>query len=304
MKAIITVGVSASGKSTWANKFIEEQNALRNSDNQETWVRIERDMVRREIQLAKGIQSGSSGVNWKKWNWKWEHLVTDRVWQDIFYASEMKFNIIISDTNLNIARRKELQSKLEKMGYSVETKEFPVTWEVACERDAQRENGVGYSVLANQFKQWNAEFVQQYCGTPSKPKAMVCDIDGTFAHMKGRSPYEWNRVGEDSVDENVLALLLLLAKDYKIVFLSGRDGCCYAETDKWIKKHFPMQYELFMRAEGDSRRDDIVKEELFWNHVADNYDVKFVFDDRPQMCRKWRAMNIKTFQVVDPYLEF
>lgn len=304
MKAIITVGVSASGKSTWANNFIEEQNALRNSDNQETWIRIERDMVRREIQSSKKIFNGISGVNWKKWNWKWEHLVTERVWQDIFYAAEMKFNIIISDTNLNLVRRKELQSKLEQMGYFVETKEFPVTWEVACERDSQRENGVGYSVLANQFKQWNSEFVQQYCGTPNKPKTVVCDIDGTLAHMKNRGPYEWNKVGEDTVDENVLSLLLLLSKNYKIVFLSGRDGCCYTETDQWIKKHFPMQYELFMRTEGDSRRDDIVKEELFWNRVADNYDVKFVFDDRPQMCRKWRAMNIKTFQVADPYLEF
>lgn len=304
MRAIITIGVSASGKSTWAKNFIEEKNALRNCDNQETWVCVERDFFRREMQISNHTPNGNSGVNWKKWNWKWEHLVTERVWSEITYAAEMKFNIIISDTNLNPHRRKELEYKLKKMGYFVEFKEFPITWELACERDAARENGVGYSVLANQFKQWNEEFVKQYFGTPDKSSAVICDIDGTLAHMKDRSPFEWSRVGEDVVDENVLSLLLLLGKNYNIVFLSGRDSCCYVETDSWIKKHYPMQYKLFMRSEGDCRRDDIVKEELFWNHVADNYNVKFVIDDRPQMCRKWRAMNIKTFQVADPYVEF
>lgn len=305
MKAIITVGVSASGKSTWTKNFIQEKNSQRSSENQETWVQIERDKIRRQIQISSGIDTGNSGVNWKKWNWKDESNVTDLFWKDLFSAAECKFNVIISDTNLNVSRREEMKKKLEKIGFEVEIKEFPVTWEESCRRDNARENGVGYSVLSSQFEQWNKEHVKQYTGTVGKPKTVVCDIDGTIAHMNGRGPFEWTRVGEDAIDEDILSIVSsLYDSGYSVVFLSGRDGSCQKETYHWIDFHVHFPYKLFMRTAGDQRRDDIVKEEIFWNNVADEHDVKFVIDDRPQMCRKWRAMGIKTLQVANPYKEF
>jgi hypothetical protein len=57
------------------------------------------------------------------------------------------------------------------------------------------------------------------------------------------------------------------------------------------------QDELWMRAEGDRRPDDIVKAELFDAHVRDRYDVRFV-----RVVALWRRMNLKCWQVA--YGEF
>ena len=61
---------------------------------------------------------------------------------------------------------------------------------------------------------------------------------------------------------------------------------------------------LFMRAPGDMRKDTIVKEEIFWRDIADNFNVQFVVDDRPSVCRMWRELGLKVLQVGNPHIEF
>ena len=51
-----------------------------------------------------------------------------------------------------------------------------------------------------------------------------------------------------------------------------------------------------MRKNGDSRRDSIVKEEIFWNDIEPKYNVLAVFDDRDQVVKMWRELGIKCFQ--------
>lgn len=301
MQAIITVGVSASGKSTWARNFIHDR--LKNEGEQ--WVDINRDWARRCVLFDK-TQGQVDKLVWRLWKWKWEDEVTRRCDAQLQKAAAERKNVVISDTNLNRGRREALVHKLEELGYEVELKHFRVTFEEACKRDAERENGVGYQVIAKQFEQWNAEFHARHVPQQGLPVCIVVDIDGTIAHMKGRGPFEWTRVGEDSVDEVVNRMVLALQEQgIKIVFLSGRDGCCYRETFNWLcDKTAATDFELYMRPAGDSRRDDIVKEELFFNHVEGRYNVFCVFDDRPQMIRKWHAMGLKVMAVANPYIEF
>ena len=46
-------------------------------------------------------------------------------------------------------------------------------------------------------------------------------------------------------------------------------------------------------------------EELFWDNVADNYNVIGVVDDRPQMIRLWHELKIMNVICVgNPYIEF
>lgn len=52
------------------------------------------------------------------------------------------------------------------------------------------------------------------------------------------------------------------------------------------------------------RKDTIIKEELFWKPIADNYNVQFVLDDRLSVCRMWRDLGIKVLQVGNPHIEF
>lgn len=80
--------------------------------------------------------------------------------------------------------------------------------------------------------------------------------------------------------------------------MSGRDGISRELTEKWLEgKDIPYR-ALFMRAEGDQRKDSIVKKELFDEHVRNNYYVRGVFDDRDQVVSMWRKeLGLTCFQV-------
>ena len=64
-------------------------------------------------------------------------------------------------------------------------------------------------------------------------------------------------------------------------------------------KPLPPYDALFMRAEGDSRRDSIVKQEIFDTDVRDRWRVVGVFDDRQQVVRMWRGLGLTVFQVAE-----
>jgi hypothetical protein len=92
---------------------------------------------------------------------------------------------------------------------------------------------------------------------------------------------------------------------YKIIFMSGRDGSCRELTEMWLADMGLDNYELFMRPEGSFEKDVVVKERLFWEDVADNYNVKVVVDDRPTVVRLWHELGIQNVICVgNPWKEF
>lgn len=296
LKAIITIGVPGSGKSTWAKEYVYSN---------DKWVEINRDDIRSDLYFS-GL-----GVDWSKYKFKrhQEEEVTRKVNEIINFSVLMSNNIIISDTNLNRKYRDIMIKKLEEKGYEVELKLFPISFEEAIKRDTARQYSVGYSTIARMYDAYEEQFGDKssfgnqvnYGGE----LAYVFDVDGTLAHMKTRTPFEWDKVGEDTLDENVASTLKgLQAAGFKIVILSGRDSVCQAETIEWLNKH-TIQYDaLFMRSEGDSRKDTIIKKELYFNKVFPSYKVLGVFDDRPSVCRMWRDLGLTVFQVGNPYIEF
>ena len=142
----------------------------------------------------------------------------------------------------------------------------------------------------------------RYVEDPGLPAAWLVDIDGTLAHMSDRSPYHWHRVGEDAVSPAVLAAVKAFAAapdDAAIVLLSGRDSVCRPETEEWLARHEVPYDELYMRPEGDNRKDSIVKAELFDRHIRHRYRILAVLDDRDQVVRMWRRMGLVCFQVAE-----
>lgn len=55
---------------------------------------------------------------------------------------------------------------------------------------------------------------------PSLPGAIICDIDGTLAHMNDRDPYDWHRVGEYDIDHAVNDVIESVANYLKAAKLS------------------------------------------------------------------------------------
>jgi len=103
------------------------------------------------------------------------------------------------------------------------------------------------------------------------PPAVLVDIDGTVAVMGTRSPYDWNRVGEDTPNQAVIeAVRAMYAAGHAIVFCTGRDEDSRDETEAWLDLFVGVPYEgLFMRPAGDSRKDAIVKREIFDEEIRD-----------------------------------
>jgi len=120
--------------------------------------------------------------------------------------------------------------------------------------------------------------------------------------MSDRSPYDWKRVGEDSVNVPIAQILKTARQD--IILLSGRDSICRDETIAWLEKHNINYDKLYMRPEGDNRKDVIIKKELFDNHVRDKFNVSFVLDDRLQVCQLWHSMGLTLLRVGDPDANF
>jgi hypothetical protein len=139
---------------------------------------------------------------------------------------------------------------------------------------------------------------------------VVFDIDGTLANIEHRldyvrsKPKNWKAfdagIPNDKVNEPVANIFWsLLDTDNTIVLASGRNERSRQATEDWLFDNFLFGYEkLYMRKADDFRSDDIVKQEILDQIIAD-YGRKpdMVFDDRPRVVRMWRDNGIFVFNV-------
>lgn len=133
-----------------------------------------------------------------------------------------------------------------------------------------------------------------------KPRAIIVDVDGTVAKMVNRKPFDWDLVDTDKPVKVIIDLVKILSGIYKVIFVSGRSDECRDKTAQWLKENVLPGYEgLFMRKAGDYRKDDIVKKEIYENHIKEKYDVVFSLDDRNQTVANWRNLGITCLQVAD-----
>ena len=288
MKAILTIGIPGSGKTTWA----EQQVVLNGFNN------INRDDLRMSL---FGLEHYSDYV----FSRKNEKIATDKVHSIIDEYAKGGMDIIISDTNLNEMYRNKMVKRLEGLRYDVEFKEFPISFETALKRNDKRaDKTIPRAVLFHMWKAW-LEYKGQvtYEGDPSKEPCFVFDIDGTLANMGSRHPFAWDKVQEDKPVDAVVDMLRLLNENNTIIVLSGRDGRCQETTEDWLTTNNIPYSRIFMRTEGDCRKDTEIKMELF-NKFKDDYNVKGVFDDRNQMVRMWKELGIPVFNMGHPDDEF
>jgi len=135
----------------------------------------------------------------------------------------------------------------------------------------------------------------------NRQKALIVDIDGTISHRAGenpRDPYDMTRVEEDIYDPIIGGIAQRYYDDgYEIIVVSARDESAREGTVKFLyRSHFDYD-ALYMRANGDFRKDSEVKTEIYINHIQQRWDVEFVLDDRNQTVRAWRTLGLKCLQV-------
>lgn len=312
MKLILTRGLPASGKSTWAKQWV--------SESPETRIRVNRDDLRLMIfNQASGLTRDQ------------ENTITFLQQTIVLRAlQDDRRDVVVDDTNLNAKFAKEWLKLAAKAGAEVEWNDdfLSVPLATCLLRDQRREAKVGAEVIKSFYDRYirgrkmplerpqiDSEPLleaEPYSGTPGKPKTFLIDLDGTIAHNDGhRGFFEWHKVGDDKPHEHVIDVVRALTKDgYHPLFVSGRDASCFHETFEWIWEHVfkgewfesPLKNEidLLMRPKGDMRKDSIIKLEIFNEHIRDNYDVKFCLDDRNQVVRMYRdVLGIPVLQVRD-----
>ena len=290
MKSIVTIGIPCSGKTSWAEEYARKNG----------FVNVNRDDLRFTI-------TGHRSWGTYKFKGETENMVTDIQRSMIKEAANRGKSVIVSDTNLVKRRRDELVKFLKETGFSVEFKEFHVSLEEAYKRDALRANGVGRDVIYSMYQKY-LEYkgdVKKHVHTCDKIPAVCFDVDGTLAHMNGRSPFDWHRVKEDDPDVFLINLANMLSKKYRIIVLTGRDGSCLEDTKEWLTENGMHFDEIFIREKGDMRKDYVVKKELFFEHIDQKYNVHAVFDDRPQVItHAWLPMGVKTLTCGDFNIDF
>lgn len=226
-------------------------------------------------------------------------------------------SVICDDTNLRLKHARDWADLAQEHGAEFRCHDVRTPPDLCVENDYQRAKSGGRWVsgeiilrLAEKYpmQKWAPVTaravldIKPYQPNESKTPAWIFDIDGTLAHMRNRSPYDWKRVGEDEPDISVLRVLWSIRNSnpgVKIIMVSGRDGSCALDTIKWLQQHHATPDLLLMRAAGDTRKDSLVKLELFNDHIRQRFNVRGVFDDRNSVVAMWRRLGLKTFQVAE-----
>ncbi|MGG7570854.1 AAA family ATPase [Streptomyces sirii] len=225
------------------------------------------------------------------------------------------FDVVVDNTHLTPHIPKRLKAAVAGQAAFVVHDFTDVPVEECIRRDAERDRTAGEDIirlLADKHAkarqggwrltaQWfNDEVaVESYAADPALPAAVMCDIDGTLAIRGDRGPYDFSRCGEDLLNVSVRDALRSFqrADQDVIVLLSGRGEEHRRQTEEWLRRHDVPYDELWMRAAGDGRRDDVVKAELFDRHVRHRFAVRVSLDDRDRVVAVWRRMGLPTWQV-------
>jgi predicted kinase len=293
-RLLITRGLPASGKTTFARKL------------QPQVVRVNRDDLRVMLHGRRLFTQWAEGQ------------VTQAQRAAVEALLRAHADVIVDDTNLRQKTVREWAELATKFHARFEVHDFTdVPIEECIRRDLDRPEDV--RVGAEAIRRMHARYLAGknlplpipwiepggpavvYEPDPDLPPAVLVDIDGTVALMTTRGPYDWARVGEDAPNLAVIAAVRAMhAAGHSIVFCSGRDAVCREETEAWLELFVGVPYEaLYMRPEGDSRKDSIVKREIFDENIRDKWRIVGVFDDRQQVVRMWRGLGLTVFQVAE-----
>lgn len=272
-------GLPASGKSTKAKEIIEGGG---------NFIRLNRDLLREMLHFNVWSNNHESQVI------EVEKLIARELLED-------NINVIIDDTNLTQNHEDMWKEICGLSNATFEKIVLDTPVDECVLRNSLREKKVPESVIKN--------FDLRYRKDKIATKGIVlCDIDGTIANLTHRLHYvkkpegekkDWKRFFSNMdldlpIHEVINRVKALQEEGYMIVCISGRPEDYREVTETWVKR-FMTPYTFLMRRSGDSRSNDIVKEELLNNYLG-GYTIHKVFDDQPSVIRMW---NRNKLDVVD-----
>ena len=290
-KLFILSGPPCSGKSTWSNEYkqtIDPDVVIAN-----------RDTIRYELGNGKYVQNREDDVT---------KIEAERVENGMMEDK----TVILDDTNLNPKYIQPWYDLAEKYGYEVEEKEFYVPYAEAMKRSkARKESGGLYipkEVMQRFYKRYYKERFEKEMSDyrlstmvqydPELPDCIICDLDGTLAMHTGRTPFEWDRLGEDEIDHRLKRVIeACYCNNIRPIFVTSRPDNVREETKRWLDNKTWCDYILIMRDANDFSHGQDCKKQLYEKHIKGKYNVIAVFEDSNKCVEMWRNEGLLTLQV-------
>lgn len=292
-RLIVMVGISNSGKSSLSSAMI--------SGDFNKYALVNRDKIR---EMMFGYTESNVYKHYEKDNLnKLEKMVTKEEDNLIHEGLSAGKIVIIDSTNL----KREYIERYKYWNVPTELIFVPITLKEALVRDFARNRNVGDNVIIKQYNRYVSlmdtlekdpiDFtIKTLTNDKELPKANVIDLDGTLCEMGSRTPFEWHKVGEDTLIEGIGDIVRSLAKYSHIIICTGRDSVCLGETEKWLHENDIPYNDIMMRPKNDYRPDWVVKEEM-WRHITKEYYINSLFEDRLQVVRRGRSLGLKVLNV-------
>ena len=286
----ILIGCPASGKSTFAEWKVRTESKT---------MRISRDEIRFS-QFQETLDPASESMISKIINGQIKTLLSNG------------WNVILDTCNVKSDYIKQPINDFSEMA-NIEFKVFDLPLGKLFTRNEKRDQKKKKKVIENMYKQLQ-KTKEKFDFKPIKkinkdleyrdqntdlPKAIICDLDGTLALMNGRNPFDASKCDEDEINNPVANVLRNYKKlGYEILLVSGREDRYKDPTLRFLEK-YEIEYDaLIMRKTKDSRKDSVIKTEIYNESIKDKYFVEFVLDDRNQVVDTWRNdLKLQCFQV-------
>jgi predicted kinase len=299
---ILTKGIPASGKSTWA---LKEMNSHRGK-----YKRFNKDEMRKMIDGE--YRSPDC-----------EDFIADVRSEGVELALIQGYDIILDDTNFSNKNFYTVCEIAERIGdVRVMEKFFDIKLKDALRNNAQRPHPIPEHIIESMYekhiKNSRVEIRDVYyppsirphrVPTAELPNAVICDLDGTLALAFDRDYYDNTKIETDTVNEFVLRQLVMHIKfGDSVFFVSGRPSSANDSTRYWLEsildsvcENNDISYwlQLYLREEGDMRPDAIVKKEIYEQHIKDKFNIVAVYDDRRKVVHMWEQLGLPVFQVFD-----
>lgn len=310
---IIARGIPGSGKSTWAEKWVQEDPLNR--------VRVNRDDLRRHLIQAEP-DKWSSPDGWYVYkdgalDSDFEQRVTGLEQGIIHRALKTGKSVVSDNTNLPNKACKNWVKLASRYNVPVRTKEFPISMEEAIKRDAARDRKVGPKVIEMMFKRLgpNGEFhhvdgtfpVQQF-KAPEKigQHAVGFDMDGTLNDIRpvrhfvdkvannGRRDFDSFHRGSLFCPPNREVVQMLKdAKEagFAILITTARSEQYREVSQRWLHEQGIEFDNYYCRANNDQRPDYEVKKDMY-DEISKHYDLVHQVDDNPQAVSAWQEKGV------------
>ena len=289
MKIIVLQGCPCSGKTTWAQKYLEETTVPTRYVN--------RDQIRCELNGGKYVMNHEVDVTYIE-----KQRVCDALAEGL--------DVIIDATNLNPHTISKWKKVAQEHNAEIEFKEFYVPYAEAMKRSKARKAVGGLyipkQVMTSFYKRYyNDRFRDELTDKRaikqpdfSLHAAVICDLDATLALHQGREPFEWNLLQTDKIDPRLDAVLKqYIDQNVDILFVTGRPESAREETEIWLASNNYYSYKLFMRKNNDFTHGDDYKRKVYKEHIENKYNVLCVFEDSNKCVKMWREEGLLTCQV-------